>query len=1302
MHFSLDCTLNRLSPGERAQKIWPFVQRGLVYPAPHALFLTVWLKDSVISRVELAQLMADIRKAIHDQEELSSRNTSAILGVSFALWKRICKDEKLPVPKGMKLNFPEDDNPDTSSVFHRSAGSFQDSAADLWFHLKSDDPAACHIVGELIKTGLGKRIKEAVAQPAASKSDLEDGKNGKVLGCRFSENLNNPSDPISISKHIITGAEDLAHVGSSYVIAQRFVINWDQIKAMSEDQIEDLIGRKTGDTIIPNRDSRSHIKSARLQDEDGNTTPVLRLGLPYGRATHPVHTHHVADGTTVSDERGIYFAGFAKSAAILENIMNNQVGAVMGYMNDRLFNNIKSNLGGFFYIPSVKDLGLDKQKRYTNDFSCLNKNDWSRFPGVDWSRLARHFKVRSKNGLMFYNHQNYLYEMSTGAGQSDPKLSPPSPRILSLLENTFSRWQDNWYIDRKQQEIEKSLEEFIMDYKGDDKPQDIMSESVMIRKGWSTRLSLHLFTSETYGFRGRKILLPDGEMMPYAGQDLTADHKVINGSDTFRIDPEEIIVGAMPNLSLGEGRYVMRYLSNEERMDGFLDNLSEASGVGHVIPDYGKLLKQGIGSLISEIEELKTNIGDKGKEEFYQSTILSLLGVQEYILRYADLVEKSVNRLSDDQLWEKENLDGIAFRLRKISSDKPESFIEAVQLLFCFHACLHLTGEPISLGRLDQILLPFYEQDSINSDQAQEILDAFYIKLDEKVQQNRIFMEDHQPFGNLAMGGSSGPYPQGASLGQWIQQITVGGTVADNEANSKPAYNELTTLFIRSSARLPLNAPCLSLRTRKDMPRELLEEAATALLSGGAHPLFLNDELLIDGLKDSGNNVGGENFEAECNGTWRSTVELKTARNYACDGCYEPQFAGENWFSLGGFSTLQPLECALNKGRTYSSAGETYLTGQVVSLTSKPVSEIISFEELLDLYFWHFDILNRRAIQGQLHSFGANTAYCPAPLLSVLVNDCVSRGLDFYSGGARYNIYGPCYIALSTTINSLYAIKKMVFDPKDAVTTLPELFECLACDWGYKMTEPFISNLVGNARIASRSDRFKRLRNVALSLPRYGRGHNDVDALGDLIIKKIAQLSVETFTKPLPQTREQLRALAKRFGTTEAPFGIQIQPGVGTFENHVAMGSWNGASADGRRLGTTVASDMSAAPSPADLPIDHQSASFSKSLAGFAGRGSQSMTNGAPTDFNIMEDFQHEELVKVLEHFAHGESSNILTVTVANPETFAKARNHPEMYDLLRVRMGGWTNFFTSVFPDTQEQHQRRPLSIQEAEETSH
>ncbi len=116
------------------------------------------------------------------------------------------------------------------------------------------------------------------------------------------------------------------------------------------------------------------------------------------------------------------------------------------------------------------------------------------------------------------------------------------------------------------------------------------------------------------------------------------------------------------------------------------------------------------------------------------------------------------------------------------------------------------------------------------------------------------------------------------------------------------------------------------------------------------------------------------------------------------------------------------------------------------------------------------------------------------------------------------------------------------------------------------------------------------------------------------------------------------------------------QRGLGTFENHVTM-----ASAD--ESGSTVASDMSAAPSPADLPID--------------------------------------QLVEILQQFAQGKSSNILTVTVANPETFEEAITHPETFDLLRVRTGGWTNFFTSVFPAIQEQYRRRPLSTAKKEEAT-
>lgn len=1278
----------------RFKEVWEYTQRGLVYPSPNAIFASYWLNDKhSISQSSLRDLKLYLRKEIHNSGKLKKRNTTAILGVGVSFWKTLCDAANLPLPSGLSFKFPNESG-NNSTVVENSSNSFKNNNADLWFHIKSDDKKACEKVLELISEFLSQDTKKVVTQDAATKSIQEDGKGGKVIGSRFSENLNNPTDPVSISKHAIIGAEDIEHFGGSFVMAQRFVINWEQVHAMTEDQIEDMIGRKTDDTIIPGRDSRSHIKSARRQDKWGNTTPVLRLGLPFGDSNYVGCPHLAAHGSNIADEAGIYFAGYAKSFPILETIMNHQIGGTPGFMNDRLFNHIKSDLGGFFYVPSLLDLGIKDEEEQESTWKGKKDGSWEKFPGVNWKRLDRHFDQASENGRMHYNHKEYLYKLSTLSEKKRDKKHAPSPRILSLLENSFSRWQDNWYIDRKQEEMGKIttyLEKFKKDYPNETAPEDIMKTSIMVRKGWSTRLTLHEMTSDEYGFRGQRLLLKDGTQVPFESNYKVEEAKVINGADTYRIQPEEIIVGGMPNLSLGEGRYNMLYLSEEERMDGFLANLSEASGVGHCIPSFEEVLADGLSEMIQKVEKKKQESTDSEKTDFYESCLLSLKGVSELIERYAKLAEQMAKEQKEGQAWEKQNLLAIADRMHHLKQHAPRNFVEAVQLIYSVHSSLHLTGEPTALGRLDQILHSFYMKDIssgvLSFNDAQEILDAFCIKLDEKVQSNRLFVEDHQPFGNLAMGGSSGPYPQGASINQWIQQVTVGGCDV-NTGNA--AYNDLSLHFLRCSSRLPLNAPCLSLRMRPDIPEELLEEAGKAILSGGAHPVLMNDELFIDGLQKSGDGVGGD-FTKKVDG-WNSEVAIETARNYACDGCYEPQFPGENWFSLGGFSTLEPLECALNRGKTYSSAGMSYFRGKVSSYTSEPAEEIKSFDELLELYFKHFEWLNRKRIDGQLMGYGANTAYCPAPLLSCLVDDCIEKGLDYYSGGAKYNIYGPCYIGLSSTINSLYAIKKMVFDKKQAVTSLPELLSCLSCDWGFDMSEPFISNLAGESRITAQSDRYKRLREFALSLPRFGRGVKEVDKLGNTVIERIADIALKTFTDPLEQTGKKLAGFAEKYGT-EKPFGIQIQPGVGTFENHVEMGAWNGASADGRRNGTTVASDMSPAPSPIDLPVDHQEVEFRDALAGFEGNGAEKMTDGGPTDFNIREDFPLSKLVKVLKQFSKGKSSNILTITVADPVSMEEAMTHPEQYDLLRVRTGGWTAFFTAMFPNIQEQHKRRPLS---------
>jgi pyruvate-formate lyase len=216
------------------------------------------------------------------------------------------------------------------------------------------------------------------------------------------------------------------------------------------------------------------------------------------------------------------------------------------------------------------------------------------------------------------------------------------------------------------------------------------------------------------------------------------------------------------------------------------------------------------------------------------------------------------------------------------------------------------------------------------------------------------------------------------------------------------------------------------------------------------------------------------------------------------------------------------------------------------------------------------------------------------------------------------------------------------------VTSLPELVDALRCNWGQNMAEPFVNVLESPARIEARAERYRRLREAAMKLPRFGRGNHEVDAFGDQIIGRVARTAVEVL--PIRRSARLPRCLTshRRLGTRR-PFGLQVQPEVGTFENYLDWGNMSGASADGRLSGDPLASDLSPAPSFGDLPIDPNEAPLLKVMEGFKGPGVEAMWDGAPTDFDIREDFPVDVLERALDAFAQGRGSSIMTITCAKP-----------------------------------------------------
>lgn len=993
------------------------------------------------------------------------------------------------------------------------------------------------------------------------------------------------------------------------------------------------------DNEMENLIGRDHKGNILLQDDERAHVKLVRVndedGLNYRLVgqSQPFRSANSLPGK----EDGVYQISYAKNLEAFNKVLQSMLGDKKGYIKCRHLNVSHADLGNFWYVPSAPELGLHAP----HDTLTVLMNEF--------------FDVLSENGKMFYNTKNYLFRV----GNRDINFTPAvSDRVIELLGYTFSRWHNTWYNKRSAPEL-KHLSDYITE---DEK--FILDRSIAERKGYAVKKALELLSSEIHG----------------------------KEFDTFRIHPKELLVGVVPDYTLGSGFEVIKYLNKAETAGAFLLKLSEAGAAGHNVPLYQRILTKGVGKLINEMKEMLEISTKKAEKEFYQSAIYAFEGVQNYFRNYAKLALKKLEAQGHGAASDRNNLRAIAERMEKLSVNPPETFIDAAQMVLSMHCCMHIGGESVSIGRLDQLLQPFYETDKITATEAQEIIDCFWIKIDEKVLLNHRHVSDRLTRGSGAITYEGGDFPQGAALNQWVQQITVGGYKANDNEIPQDGCNDVTRMCLRAARRLPLNAPCLSLRVNDQTPIDILEEAADCILSGGGHPFLINDDRIISGLLRSGEGISGS----------KSLIKLADARDMVCDGCFESLIAGKNEFAFCYVPVPDAIEMALNQGRTFAAAGPVHITGLKASFRSKAAKDIENWDEFYQLFLEHYKFKLISFYDGMLSRYGNLNKVCPSPLLSPLVEGCLESGRDMTAGGAQYKLLAPLMNGIAPAIDSLWAIKDMVYN-NNAVFTLPELYNCLICDWGYDMKEPFYSKSIGEDRIAVNAKRFKNLRLYALGLPKFGNGITEVDDFGKKLVADLVNLSHEVIRNPVIPIAEKMDALRSKFSSKENPFEFIITPGIATFEDNEGVGSFLAASADGRRNGQTVPSDFSPSSWPIDLPVPQAGRDALTSLKSWiAIKDSDSieadpigcgLSNGAPLDINIREDFPKTELVDILKKYAQGEiGSNMMSVSCANPETLLDAQNFPEKYDLIRLRMGGWSEFFVAMFPNHQEQHKRRPL----------
>ena len=407
----------------------------------------------------------------------------------------------------------------------------------------------------------------------------------------------------------------------------------------------------------------------------------------------------------------------------------------------------------------------------------------------------------------------------------------------------------------------------------------------------------------------------------------------------------------------------------------------------HFAPDYATVLTLGIPGVIAKIDASeKAHAGDEDKCATLAAMRRAMEGFAGLVSGYADAAEKCIG----EDGYDDERLRYMADNCRVVTKRAPESFAEALQLVWLCHCAFNMEGRyAMALGRLDWYLYPFYKADidsgRITDERVIELFENIFIKLQGDVV-------------NICIGGQT---PDGVCM-----------------------INGLSRCILRAVGNCNVPGPNLSLRLTSDTPDEFLDECLKTIGTGLGYPALMNDDVNIAALERY-----GYSHEDAC--------------NYCMVGCIENFITGmQPPWSDGRFDPPKYFDYVFNRG-----VGET---NGSMGLDLGDVEDIHSMDEFMENYKKQLAYGATEYVSSfNNYNNSINQKYYPDPFISCFCHDCIGRGLDINDGGAKYpTVHGACAMGIGTVADSLAAVEKVVFVDGDA--TLAELRDAMNANFeGY-------------------------------------------------------------------------------------------------------------------------------------------------------------------------------------------------------------------------------------------------------------
>ncbi len=675
------------------------------------------------------------------------------------------------------------------------------------------------------------------------------------------------------------------------------------------------------------------------------------------------------------------------------------------------------------------------------------------------------------------------------------------------------------------------------------------------------------------------------------------------------------------------------------------------NGVGHVTVKYEEVLAIGFSGIRekaeAELAALSLADGDyQKKSRFLQAVIISCDAAVTYARRYAKLALEEAEKCTDGA--RKLELLQIAQNCANVPEKGAAGFYEACQSFWFVQQLLQIesSGHSISPGRFDQYMYPYYKKDldsgKLTREFAQELMDCIWVKLNDL---------------NKCRDAASAEGFAGYSL---FQNLIAGG----QNGEGIDVTNDLSFMCIQASMHVFLPQPSFSIRVWNGSPYEFLVKAAELTRTGIGLPAYYNDEVIIPSLVSRG-------------------LTLKDAREYNIIGCVEPQKAGktEGWHDAAFFNMCRPLELVFTNGMD---------KGVQVGPQTGNVEDMKTFEEFYHAYKMQMDYAIKLLVNADNAIDMAHAERCPLPFLSSMVDDCMKQGRTVQEGGAVYNFTGPQGFGVANMADSLYAVKKLVYDEKQV--TMKEMKTALMTNYGQGLDTEDIAAVtanVANEMKASGQTVGEAEIGAILKTVVAASESPEVKANGERILKLIDQ--VPKFGNDIPEVDAFARDVAYTYTRPlenyKNPRGGIFQAGLYPVSANVPLGAQTGATPDGRLAHMPVADGVS--PS-AGKDVNGPTAaanSVSKLDHYIASNGTLFNQKFHPSALSGRAGL--DNFVGLIRSYFDQKGSH-MQFNVVSRETLLDAQKHPEQYKHLVVRVAGYSALFTTLSKSLQDDIIRR------------